>query len=265
MKINNFIIHLIFTIIIVTTNQSCTRENKGSQKSMRKINLPTASRPAPPKLDPIIIGAKKYEVVFGSTQGKVQASDNTSQEKLWSIELYSYKHNKINGLEADIQNVFIQSIEKFDNNSIALTDSRKKVYVVNLDDRSFKIIKWPVYLNISNKNPLTVELTISNDTDKTIELDFPSIAYGGELSNNLFELEADGVKIDYNGMMKKRAMPDKFYKLKSGEIYKIKIDLTQEYKIPNTYQEILIKFEQTNHFSKHDFVMYSPTPLVVKK
>jgi hypothetical protein len=92
----------------------------------------------------------------------------------------------------------------------------------------------------------------------------PSVGFGGHLTNNLFRVEADRVEIPYWGMMAKRAPPADFLQLKPLQTYRVKLDLSADYDIPQAARMIEVRFEHTNHFSVDAFQLYSPRTLSIQ-
>lgn len=133
---------------------------------------------------------------------------------------------------------------------------------VDLAKRAARIAVWPVYLRAVSLSPLTVEVSLTNTLDRTVSFDKPSVAFGGLLENDLFEVKADGRPVPYSGIMKKRAPADSFLNLKPGERYSANVVLSSSYAIPKGARTVEIRFAHHNHFSKDDFDLAS-RPLVV--
>ncbi len=220
-----------------------------------------ASRIPPAQVSPIEIDGIRYESVWGS-MGLFRASEIKTGKTLWELTLYRYRYDEI--LETDVQDVFVSAMTKESNSSILVTDERATVYRVDLNNRSSRIAKWPVGLKQVEREPMTVELVIENNTERVVQFDKPSIGFGGRITNKLFVVKADGVEIPYRGMMKKRAPPDDFMKLKPLEEFHVTLDLSADYDILKTAKKIEVRFEHTNHFSVDDFQLYSPIPLIIK-
>lgn len=220
-----------------------------------------ASRIPPVRVKPVEIDGIRYEAVWG-VLGLFRATEINTGKVLWELTLYHYRYN--DELETDVQDVFVSAMAKESDSSILVTDERGRVYRVDLESRKSRIAKWPVGLKPVAGEPLTVELVITNRTDRVVQFDKPSIGFGGHLSNNLFRVKADGVEIPYGGMMAKRSPPDDFLKLKPLEEFHVTLDLSADYDIPRTAKKIEVRFEHTNHFSVDDFQLYSPVPLVIR-
>jgi hypothetical protein len=220
-----------------------------------------ASRIAPARVEPVDINGIRYAAVWGA-RGLFRASEIETGKVLWELTLYQYQYN--DDLEKDVQDVFISGMTKVSESSILVTDERAKVYGVDLESRTSRIVKWPVGLQSVVREPLTVELVITNNTDRIVQLDKPSVGFGGHLTNNLFRVEADGVEIPYRGMMAKRAPPADFLQLKPLQTYRVKLDLSADYDIPQAARMIEVRFEHTNHFSVDAFQLYSPRTLIIR-
>ncbi|NTV95680.1 MAG: hypothetical protein HGA75_09720 [Thiobacillus sp.] len=235
--------------------------SKNAEASGQRGPRMMASRIAPARVKPIDIDGIRYEAVWGA-MGLFRASDIKTGTVLWELTLYHYKYRDI--LETDVQDVFVAAMAKESDASILVTDERAMVYRVDLKGRTSRIAKWPVGLKPVSREPLTVELVIENNMDRVVQLDKPSIGFGGRLTNNLFHVTADGVEIPYQGMMKKRVPPDDFLELKPLQEFRVKIDLSADYDVPRTAKKIEVSFEHANHFSVDDFRLYSPMPLIIK-
>lgn len=220
-----------------------------------------ASRVPPARVQPIEIDGVRYEAVWVK-KGLFRATEIKTDKVLWELTLYHYRY--IDGLETDVQDVFVRAMTKESDSSILATDERATVYRVDLKSKTSRIAKWPVGLKLVNREPLTVELVIKNGADRIVQFDKPSIGFGGRLSNKLFVVKADGVEIPYGGMMAKRAPPNDFLMLKPLEEFRVTLDLSADYAIPKSAKEIEVSFEHTNHFSVDDFLLYSHTPLLIQ-
>lgn len=221
----------------------------------------TASRIAPVRVQPIDIDEIRYEAVWG-TSGLFRASEIESSKVLWERTLYRYKYDDT--LEADVQDVFVSAMDKESLSSILVTDERRKVYRIDLKSRTSRIVKWPVALRLVTKDPLTVELVLTNNTDRVVQFAKPSIGFGEHLANDLFRIKADGVEIPYRGMMGRRMLPADFLKLTPLETFRVKVDLSKDYEVSPTAKKIEVHFEHTNHFFSDDFQLYSPHPLLIE-
>lgn len=238
----------------MTNGKSGMASGQGAPRMM-------ASRIPPARVQPVEIDGIRYESVWGS-MGLFRATEIKTGKTLWELTLYRYKYDE--RLETDVQDVFVAAMAKEGDSSILVTDERAKVYRVDLKSRTSRIARWPVGLKPVAKEPLTVELVITNNMDRAVQFDKPSIGFGGRLTNNLFSIKADGVEIPYRGMMAKRVPPDDFLKLKPAEEFRVTLDLSADYDIPRTAKKIEVRFEHTNHFSVDDFQLYSYMPLVIK-
>jgi len=237
-----------------------TNEKSGMIAGQNSPGL-MASRLPPARVQPIEIDGIRYEAVWGG-KGIFRASEIKTGKALWELTLYRNSYDE--RLEKDVQEVYIAAMARESGSSILVTDERGTVYRVDLESRKSKIAKWPVSLRLFGSEPLRVELVIGNRSDRVIQLDKSSIGFGGHLSNDLFSVKADGVKIPYRGMMAKRAPPDDFLQLKPLEEFRVMLNLSADYDVPKTAKKIEVRFEHTNHFSVDDFQLYSRIPLVIQ-
>jgi hypothetical protein len=235
-----------------------TKKNDDIQPETDRLAPPqasvAASRIGPARAGSIVIAGVRYESVWGAL-GSFRASDAKTGKELWSLELYKIAY--IPELETDVQDVFVIALKKESDDSILATDERGRVYRVDLKARKSKIAVWPVSLRDAGR-PLSVELVIDNGLDRTLKLDRPSVAFGGRLQNDLFEVTADGEPVRYGGMMKERAAPDSFLELKPRDEYRQVVDLSKDYKIPPGTKSVEVRFRNFNHFSPDDCALESP-------
>ncbi len=222
---------------------------------------PSASRPAPRQIAPIVIDGVRYESVWGSVVGKIRAVDEKDGKELWAIELYHRKYNK--QLEGDVQDRFVSSMKTESAGAILVENELATIYRIDLAKHESRIAVWPVFLREGSRHPLSVEMIIDNPFDRTFSFDKPSIAFGGRLENSLFEVEADGKPVAYGGMMKKRVPPDSFLELEPGHRYSATVDLSRDYAIPKGTKSVKVRFSHHNHFSKDEFDLTS-RPLVIE-
>jgi len=218
-----------------------------------EVKAPSASRPAPRKVEPIVIGAVRYESVWGSL-GEFRAVDAKSGKELWALTLHRLSYVK--GLETDVQDRFVVAMAKESETSIRLEDEAGRSYRVDLAKRAARIAVWPVSLRDAGR-PLAVEVILQNGLDRTVLFDKPSVASGGRLENDLFEVKADGKPVPYGGMMAKRGAPGSFLELKPLGEYRQVVDLSGSYSIPQGTKVVEVRFRHRNHFSPDDFDLES--------
>jgi hypothetical protein len=230
------------------------REGPSSEANMAKKHEPRASRVPTPEVDPIAIDGVRYEIVR-SSMGRFRAVDDKSGRELWAINLYRTAYDK--KMQKDAQDVLVSSMKKEPGGTLRVEDDAGRVYRVDLTKRTSRIEVWPVFLREVSREPLKVEVVITNTLDRTVSFDKPSIAFDGRLENELFEIRADGKSVPYGGMMKKRAAPDSFLKLKPGERYLTTVDLSSSYAVPKDAKSVEIRFAHHNHSSTDDFDLAS--------
>lgn len=90
-----------------------------------------------------------------------------------------------------------------------------------------------------------------------LQLDGPSVAEGGELENDLFEVTVDGKKVEYRGELRKRAPPDGFVKVAAGKAYRQVVELSGAYPVPPGEHVVTVRFSHRNHFSPDAFTLES--------
>lgn len=138
-------------------------------------------------------------------------------------------------------------------------------FALDVTTHDFELVRYPVALSLEGMPSMVdgrwhyrVTIRIENLLKDTVQLDGPSVAEGtGSLRNSLFVVTADGVSVQYHGMMAKRAKPDRFLKLKPGATYTNTVDLTEAYPLPKKTKQVEVKFEHTNHFSPDAFRLES--------
>ncbi len=241
----------------MTTNKDA--ESPQPDRGAPRVAGPSASRTAPRRVAPIVVGGVRYESDWGSI-GNFRAVDEKSGKELWALRLYEIAY--VPGLETDVQNVFAIEMKKESDTTLLVRDERRRVYRVDLAARASEIAVWPVSLRDAGR-PLSVEIVLGNNLKRTVLFDKPSVAVGGELENDLFEVTADGKSVPYGGMMKKRARPDSFLELKPLDEYRQVVDLSKDYAIPKGTETVTVRFRHTNHFSPDGFQLESP-PLTIR-
>ncbi len=100
-----------------------------------------AKRPAPISIEPVHHNNIVYSVPHWSYQngtsqngGVVRANDNGSSKLLWQVTVYDTEYKQ--GLERDVQDVFIKSIELVNNqNILKVTNDLGHIFQVNLNTR----------------------------------------------------------------------------------------------------------------------------------
>lgn len=138
-------------------------------------------------------------------------------------------------------------------------------FALDVKTHDFTLIRYPVALSLAGAPRIDegrwhyqLTVRIENCLSHTLQLDGPSVAEGsGSLRNSLFVVSADGARVQYHGMMAKRAKPDRFLKLKPGATYTNTVDLSEAYPLPKTAKQVEVRFEHTNHFSPDAFRLES--------
>ncbi|MFE8601846.1 hypothetical protein [Archangium violaceum] len=217
---------------------------------------PSASRPPPPVIAPITRDGVRYESRW-SHNGVLFAVDEKSGKPLWQLEVYKYLVDE--QAETDVQVVFFKSMAlDATGTSMLIEDEVGVRHLVDLKTHEAKLLTWPVAVSLFEATPgpdgwkYSVELKISNSLTRMLQLDGPSVAEKGKLSNNLFQVEVDGQRIAYQGMMAKRAPPGRFIELKPGATYRTVVELSSEYPVPPGEHRLTVKFSHHNHFSPDD-------------
>ena len=124
-------------------------------------------------------------------------------------------------------------------------------------------LTWPVTLKLASSSAgpsgwkYAVEVTITNTLTRTLQLDGPSVAEGGEIDNALFEVTVDGKKVEYRGEMRKRAPPDRFVKVAAGKSYRVVVELSEAWPVPPGPHVVTVRFSHRNHFSPDGFNLES--------
>lgn len=225
---------------------------------------PQASRTAPAKIPPITHKGIRYEAPWNA-RGAVVAFDEKTGKEIWRVGLANFFIHEI--LERDVQETYLAKMElSKDGKELLVEDERRVPYAVDLETRSFKILKWAVKTKIVEFKPgpkgwsYWVELTVTNSLNRELLLDGISVANDGSIDNNLFRVKVNGKAVEYQGVMLKRAPPgpEGFVRLAPGAEYKKVIELTNEYPVPPGNRIVEVGFEHTNHFSPDGFVMWTP-------
>ena len=96
--------------------------------------METAKRIAPKEIEPVIINNVIYEVLNFDREhapeqngGYLLAKDNQTGEELEKIKIYDIHYN--NQEERDVQDIFIKSMEIFEDSKIKITDELERVFI----------------------------------------------------------------------------------------------------------------------------------------
>lgn len=227
---------------------------------------PSASRPAAAVIAPIVHQGVRYESRW-SDKETIFAVDEKTGKQRWKVKLYEYRVDP--AVETDVQEVFLRSmVLSGDGKALEISDERGGRYLLDLETRKVRRLEWPVSLELVEAKPTpkgwrySVKLSIDNSYTRKLKLDGPSVAEGGEVRNNLFEVKVDGKAVDYRGEMAKRAPPDRFIELAPGTSYSAVVELGETYPVPAGQHRVEIRFAHRNHFSPDDFELVS-LPIVV--
>lgn len=96
-----------------------------------------AKRAAPVTPSPIKAGQIEYRAPR-SQMGLIEAWDSKSNEMIWRRQIYVVKYKV--GLERDVQDVFITSLN-LKGNSLILTNERNSKYELDLKTLQVKVLK----------------------------------------------------------------------------------------------------------------------------
>jgi len=96
-----------------------------------------AKRSAPNSVAPVRSGDTEFRVPQ-SQMGCVEAWDVKQEQLIWRRQIYVVKYTV--GLERDIQDVFIQSVE-LKGNTLIVKNERKSEYQLDLDSLDVKVVK----------------------------------------------------------------------------------------------------------------------------
>jgi hypothetical protein len=102
-----------------------------------------AKRSAPGVIKPIRAGEIEFRVPH-SQAGFIEAWDVKRDELVWRRQIYVVKYTI--GLERDVQEVFIQSVELKDN-TLLVKNERKSEYELDVDSLEVKVIKGALVEN----------------------------------------------------------------------------------------------------------------------
>lgn len=223
--------------------------------------VPSMSRPQPPEVNPVIIEGISYEQKF-EHEGVLFAIGVKSKKEIWRLRIWPSKGASEHSPRT--QPVFFSSLQQTkDKESLDIADERGFKYQVDLKMRTVKILVFPVQLDLVSKVKnseswsIKVGLYLLNTRETPIDLDGPSLAEGGKLIQDLFEVIADGKRLSYVGKIKKRSKPENFIVLNSGQSFSTEVDFSEGYKIPLSVKTLEVRFSQQNHFSKDNFQMES--------
>ncbi|AEF99301.1 hypothetical protein [Methylomonas methanica] len=100
-----------------------------------------AKRLGPSKVDPVVIGKVRYEVIHWGKErglkqngGYIAAFDASSGKELWILKVYDVAYNP--NLEGDVQDVFIVSMSKgFFSGKLHIEDEKGRNFIIDPDTR----------------------------------------------------------------------------------------------------------------------------------
>lgn len=105
--------------------------------SLLLVSVAFAKRAAPAIVAPVKVGGIEYRAPHGQ-MGCVEAWDVEQGELIWRRQVYVVKYAV--GLERDVQDVFIRSMEIKDN-SLIVKNERQSEYRLDLDSLEVEIVQ----------------------------------------------------------------------------------------------------------------------------
>jgi len=111
--------------------------------SVLSASVAFAKRSAPEIIKPIQSGEIEFRAPH-SQAGFIEAWNLKRDELIWRRQIYVVKYTA--GLERDVQDVFIQSVELKDN-TLLVKNERKSEYQLNLDSLEVKVVKGALVEN----------------------------------------------------------------------------------------------------------------------
>jgi hypothetical protein len=111
--------------------------------SLLSSSVALAKRAPPDDVAPVRSGDIEFRVPH-SQMGCVEAWDVKRDELIWRRQIYVVKYTV--GLERDVQDVFIQSVE-IKGNTLLIKNERKSAYQLDLDSLDVKVLKGALVEN----------------------------------------------------------------------------------------------------------------------
>jgi hypothetical protein len=105
--------------------------------SLLLTSIAFAKRSPPENIPPLRSGDFEFRVPHGQ-MGSVEAWNVKQEELLWRRQIYVVKYTV--GLERDVQDVFIKSLDLKDN-TLLVKNERNSVYQLDLETLDVKVIK----------------------------------------------------------------------------------------------------------------------------
>jgi hypothetical protein len=103
--------------------------------------LPSSKRVAPPQVPPVRIGSMRIEAVHWGRErgldqngGYIVAINRKSGKELWLLKIYDVSYD--DKMETDVQDVFIERIERLGSHGVLVTDEDGRQYEVDIDRKS---------------------------------------------------------------------------------------------------------------------------------
>ena len=221
------------------------------------------SRIPPSKVAPVTIGSIRYQQ-DQSLPGYLFAVGATSGELFFVTQIYP--QIVIEELEADVQEVWMTSLHHDKGaEELVITNELGQVFRTSIRAKE-RGSDWPVEIRLANTEvaeghrTILITIEIRNLWDVPLQLDPLSVCQDGQLQNNLFKATLNGTKIDYRGMMKKRAPPSasEFVTLEPGQVYTGTVDIAGGYRLPrDAHGTVTVQMETFNHFTANMFHLIS--------
>lgn len=111
--------------------------------SLHPASLASAKRSAPGRVEPVRSGDIEYRATQNQ-MGCVEAWDTKRNELIWRRQIYVVKYTV--GLERDVQDVFIRTIE-LKENTLLIKNERDSEYRLDLDSLQVKVVKGSLVEN----------------------------------------------------------------------------------------------------------------------
>ena len=132
---------VLFAIVVGMRSSFAEQVLTNQSNEMASGEL-TAKRLGPPKVEPVVMGEVRYEVIHWGKErglkqngGYIAAFNTVSGKELWILKVYDVAYNPT--LEGDVQDVFIVSMSKgFFSGKLHIEDEKGRRFVIDPDTRS---------------------------------------------------------------------------------------------------------------------------------
>lgn len=118
---------------------ACATHSIATETAMTAPFPPSADRPPPPKVEPVVKDGVRYQRKIGGSSdaqvgGLLAAYDAKSGAELWTLVVYDNKRQP--GLEGDVQDIFFASMKFDKDGKLIIVDETGRRFAVDVKART---------------------------------------------------------------------------------------------------------------------------------